>query len=66
MTKKSGGRSSEEPQDMSAIERFFQAVESRTDDAMHRRLVRAAKKKDPAGALEAELGRVVQEILDEA
>ena len=66
MARKPGARGSTKTPEVSALEKFFRTVEERTDDAMHRRLIRAAKRKDPAGALEAELGRVVQEILDEA
>jgi hypothetical protein len=49
-----------------ALEKFFRNIEERTQDATHRRLIRAARKKHPTNALEAELGRIVQEILDEA
>ncbi len=45
---------------------FFGRVEGLTDDPVHVRLIGAARKKDPEVALEKELKKVIQEILDEA
>lgn len=50
----------------SAVKTFFESVESRTSNPVHLRLLKAAAKEDPSAALERELGRIVQEILDEA
>jgi len=49
----------------SRLEKFLVAVESRTTNAVHRRLIAACRSSEPAVALEAELSRIVAEILDE-
>jgi hypothetical protein len=49
-----------------ALTAFFESVKSRTSDLVHLRLLKAAAKEDPAPALEKELEKIVQEILDEA
>lgn len=48
------------------VENFLVAVEAKTSDAVHRRLLRACRQSDPAFAMETELGKVVNEILHEA
>jgi hypothetical protein len=49
-----------------ALDSFFQSLESRTSDATHRRLLKAARKVDPAAALERELSTIMEELLHEA
>ena len=49
-----------------AVDRFFEAVESRTEDTIHRRLLKAARKEEPGPALERELQRIIEELLNEA
>lgn len=49
----------------STLDAFFKALEERTKDAVHLRLLQAARKPDPEGALEKELARIVKEIVDE-
>jgi hypothetical protein len=48
------------------LELFFQTLESRTSDTTHLRLLKAARKADPATAVERELGRIIEELLREA
>lgn len=48
-----------------ALKAFFESVKLRTSDPVHLRLLKAAAKEDPDAALEKELERIVQEILDE-
>ena len=47
------------------LEAFLQAVERKTTDEVHRRLLKAARDGDPATAIEVELGKVISEILHE-
>jgi hypothetical protein len=49
-----------------AVDKFFEAVESRTEDPIHRRLLKAARKEEPGPALERELHRIIEELLNEA
>jgi hypothetical protein len=49
----------------SAFEVFFQSLEGRTSDATHLRLLKAARKRDPAAALERELRKIMEELLHE-
>jgi hypothetical protein len=49
-----------------AVEVFFQSLEARTSDPIHLRLLKAARKADPAASLEKELGKVMEELLREA
>ena len=49
-----------------ALDLFFQSLESRTSDATHLRLLKAARKADPAAALERELSKIMEELLHEA
>jgi len=49
-----------------ALDLFFQSLESRTSDATHRRLLKAAREVDPAAALERELSKIMEELLHEA
>lgn len=48
-----------------AIELFFESLERRTDDPVHRRLLNAAKKVDPSSSVERELAKIMEEILRE-
>ncbi|MEO8329759.1 MAG: hypothetical protein ABI586_07145 [Candidatus Nanopelagicales bacterium] len=48
-----------------ALDSFFQNLEARTDLPSHQRLLAAARKKDPARALELELTKIVTELLRE-
>jgi len=48
------------------VEEFLKAVESKTSDPCHRRLLRSCRGKNPTAAMEAELNQVVKELLDEA
>lgn len=48
-----------------ALEAFFQAIEKRTTDPVHRRLVAAARRKDPAVSLDREFERIMQELTNE-
>lgn len=50
----------------SALETFFQSLATRTSDATHLRLLKAARRTDPASALERELGKIMEELLHEA
>lgn len=47
----------------SAVEAFLKALESRTEDPMHLRLIQAARSANPAASLEKELARVIEELL---
>lgn len=49
-----------------ALNAFFESVKARTSEPVHLRLLKAAAKGDPTTALEKELEKIVQEILDEA
>jgi hypothetical protein len=49
----------------SALDAFFRDLESRTSNAIHLRLLKAAQKSDPSAALERELGRIMEELLRE-
>lgn len=53
------------PNGRTVLNAFFQSVEVQTSDPVHLRLLKAAAKPDPGAALERELTRIVQEILDE-
>lgn len=45
------------------LDTFFEALESGTSDATHLRLLKAARKPDPAAALEREFEKVIKELL---
>jgi hypothetical protein len=47
------------------VEEFLAAVESKTADEAHRRLLRACRKENPTAAMEAELKLIVEEIINE-
>jgi hypothetical protein len=49
-----------------ALDLFFRSLESRTSDATHRRLLKAAREVDSAAALERELSKIMEELLHEA
>jgi hypothetical protein len=51
---------------VSRAELFLRAVEARTDDPTHRRILRASRDADVRSAIENELGKIVSEILHEA
>ena len=46
-------------------EAFLNAVEQKTTDAIHHRLLRACHSEDPASALEGELAKIILAILHE-
>jgi hypothetical protein len=48
-----------------ALDLFFQSLESRTSNATHLRLLKAARKANPAAALDHELSKIMEELLDE-
>jgi hypothetical protein len=48
-----------------ALALFFMSIESRTSDAIHLRLLKAAQKPNPATELERELTKIMEEILRE-
>lgn len=50
----------------STLELFIQAVEKKTDDPVHHRLLNACRQTNQPGALEAELQAIVSEIISEA
>lgn len=47
------------------VEEFLSAIEKKTPDPVHHRLLRACRQGDPAVALESELGKIISEIVDE-
>ena len=49
----------------SALDSFFQSVESRTSNPTHLRLLNAARKGDPVSSLERELSKIMEELLHE-
>jgi hypothetical protein len=49
----------------SALEQFLQAVEKKTSNPVHRRLLKACRQADPSGALEGELQTIVSEMISE-
>lgn len=49
----------------SQLEVFLQAVEQKTNDKIHRRLLRACRIADPSTELEDELSKIISEILHE-
>jgi hypothetical protein len=44
---------------------FLTAVEAKTDNEVHRRLLRACRTESPDADMEAELKRILDELLDE-
>ena len=48
-----------------ALEQFLQAVEGKTDDPIHKRLLKASRGENPTESLEKELGKIISEIIDE-
>lgn len=50
----------------STLERFLQAVEKKTDNHIHHRLLKVCRQDNPSGALEAELRTIVLELINEA
>lgn len=50
----------------STLEQFLQAVEKKTDNPIHYRLLKACRQVSPSAALEAELRTIVSEIVNEA
>ncbi len=53
------------PTGPSALDVFFTSLESRTSDPTHLRLLKAARKSNPAAALEKELAKIMEELLRE-
>lgn len=51
--------------DLGALKAFLSAVEERTSHPVHLRLLEVAAGSDPGPSLERELGRIIQEIVDE-
>jgi hypothetical protein len=49
----------------STLELFLRAVEKKTNDPVHHRLLNACRQTNQPGALEAELQTIVSEILSE-
>lgn len=47
------------------LEKFLRAVEGKTKDPVHLRLLKVCREANPSGGLEAELRAVAAEILDE-
>jgi hypothetical protein len=50
----------------SSTSRFLTSLETRVSDPVHRRLLKAARKANPASALESELRAILDETLNEA
>lgn len=48
------------------VDEFLTAVEKKTADKTHRRLLRACRQNDPVAAIEAELKLIIEEILHES
>ncbi len=48
---------------VSATEAFLLAVEAKTEDMVHKRLLKAARGTDPFSSLETELRSVITEII---
>lgn len=49
----------------SRTEAFLLAVESKTGDDIHRRILRACRSQDPMESMEAELKKIIEELLHE-
>ncbi len=49
----------------SVLEQFIRAVEKRTSNPIHHRLLKVCRQANPSGALEAELRTIVSEIINE-
>jgi hypothetical protein len=49
----------------SAVEQFLRAVEGKTNDPAHHRLLKACRQANPSTALEAELRAILTEISNE-
>jgi hypothetical protein len=64
-TKEEQGPSATSPPPQSTLEAFLQAVEQKTTDHIHHRLLRACRASDPPTELEAELNKIISEILHE-
>lgn len=47
------------------IEEFLTAVEAKTSNEVHRRLLRACRTDNPGDAMEAELGKIIEEIIND-
>jgi len=47
-------------------EEFLRAVESKTNNEFHRRILRACRSEDPKTSMETELNSIIEEILHEA
>ena len=49
----------------STLEQFLQAVEKKTDNQIHHRLLKVCRQANPSDALEAELRTIVSELINE-
>ena len=50
------------PKSMTALEEFLEAVEQKTTDPIHLRLLKACRQGDPASAMESELRAIFADI----
>ncbi|MGZ4971353.1 MAG: hypothetical protein ACXWDN_01230 [Limisphaerales bacterium] len=48
-----------------ATEQFLAAIEKRTEDTVHLRLLKVCRQVNPSNALEHELVKIIKEIIDE-
>jgi hypothetical protein len=49
-----------------SLEAFFQAVEGKTTNPFHLRLLRSSRESKASGTVDAELTKIISEIVDEA
>lgn len=57
---------SNESQEVSArVEGFLRSIEAKDQSAVHKRILQACRSADPSTAMDAELTRIIQEIVDE-
>ena len=65
MIEKNGSDSTGQTSPASSGEDFLLAIEKNLTDPIHLRLLRACRQADPSSALDAELNKVIDEILHE-
>lgn len=53
------------PTNTSPVDAFFKTLHERTEDPVHQRLLKAARRPDPSAALERELRRIMEELINE-
>jgi hypothetical protein len=51
---------------LSTLEQFLQAIEKKTGNPVHHQLLKVCRQANPSDALEAELRKIVSEIINEA